>query len=230
MTSPDRNAWSTLASPAYGKHGRDWLAAASMPTPTDTRATANAPCGPGGTGRSRPSTKPSYDEFPSGSSRATSARPTHEQILATGFNRNHMINGEGGRIAEENRVEYVFDMTETMGTLWMGLTLNCARCHDHKFDPLTQREYYQLTAFFNQTPVNGGGGDPQTKPVLQASSTAQNEELARMNAEIVQVEEEIVKRRGERSKDQAQWEARMLKNLPRADWTRLLPRSAEARF
>lgn len=155
--------------------------------------------------------------------------PTHEQILATGFNRNHMINGEGGRIAEENRVEYVFDMTETMGTLWMGLTLNCARCHDHKFDPLTQREYYELNAFFNQTPVNGGGGDPFSKPVLQAGSSAQNKEIARMNAEIAQVEEEIVKRRNERSKEQAQWEARMLKDLPRAEWMRLLPRSAEAK-
>jgi hypothetical protein len=91
--------------------------------------------------------------------------PTREQILATAFNRNHMINGEGGRIAEENRVDYVMDMTETMGTIWLGLTLNCCRCHDHKFDPLLQREYYQFTAFFNQTPVTGAGGNAQTPPV-----------------------------------------------------------------
>ncbi|HTU26273.1 MAG TPA: DUF1549 domain-containing protein, partial [Pirellulales bacterium] len=63
---------------------------------------------------------------------------TFEQRLATGFCRNHMINGEGGRIAEENRVDYVMDMSETMGTVWLGLTLNCCRCHDHKFDPLAQ--------------------------------------------------------------------------------------------
>lgn len=93
-----------------------------------------------------------------------------EQILPTAFNRNHMINGEGGRIAEENRVDYVFDMTETMGTVWLGLTLNCCRCHDHKFDPVKQTEYYGFTAFFNQTSVNGGGGNPQTAPVLDASS------------------------------------------------------------
>ncbi|MFM7925169.1 MAG: DUF1549 domain-containing protein, partial [Planctomycetaceae bacterium] len=74
---------------------------------------------------------------------------TDEQRLATGFCRNHMINGEGGRIAEENRVDYVMDMTETMGTLWLGLTLNCCRCHDHKFDTLTQRDYYSLFAIFN---------------------------------------------------------------------------------
>lgn len=93
--------------------------------------------------------------------------PTHEQILATGFNRNHMINGEGGRIAEENRVDYVMDMAETMGTVWLGLTLNCCRCHDHKFDPLTQADYYRFTAFFNQTPVTGAGGNAQTPPVLE---------------------------------------------------------------
>ena len=59
-----------------------------------------------------------------------------------------MINGEGGRIAEENRVEYVFDMTETVGTIWMGLTLNCCRCHDHKFDPLLQREVLSTERIF----------------------------------------------------------------------------------
>ncbi len=78
-----------------------------------------------------------------------------------------MINGEGGRIAEENRIDYVMDMTETVGTVWLGLTLNCCRCHDHKFDPLLQKEYYSLFAFFNQTPVTGGGGDPQTRPVVE---------------------------------------------------------------
>ncbi len=94
---------------------------------------------------------------------------TKDQILATGFNRNHMINGEGGRIAEENRVDYVMDMAETMGTVWLGLTLNCCRCHDHKFDPLTQADYYRFTAFFNQTPVTGAGGSPQTAPILEVA-------------------------------------------------------------
>ena len=105
--------------------------------------------------------------------------PTHEQILATGFNRNHMINGEGGRIAEENRVDYVMDMSETMGSVWLGLTLNCCRCHDHKFDSLTQREYYQFTAFFNQTPVTGGGGNGQTPPVLDCPLPGQSENVKR---------------------------------------------------
>lgn len=105
---------------------------------------------------------------------------TVEQRLATAFNRNHMINGEGGRIAEENRVDYVMDMTETMGTVWLGLTLNCCRCHDHKYDPLAQTEYYRLTAFFNQTPVDGGGGNPQTPPVLEVASPDQKRRLAEL--------------------------------------------------
>ena len=109
--------------------------------------------------------------------------PTHEQILATGFNRNHMINGEGGRIAEENRVEYVMDMSETMGSVWLGLTLNCCRCHDHKFDPLTQREYYQFTAFFNQTPVTGGGGNAQTPPVLDCPLPGQSDKIEKAEAD-----------------------------------------------
>lgn len=103
---------------------------------------------------------------------------TPEQKLATGFCRNHMINGEGGRIAAENRVDYVMDMTETTGTVWLGLTFNCCRCHDHKYDPLTQTDYYQLFAFFNNTPVDGGGGNPQTPPVLDVPAPRLTEQIA----------------------------------------------------
>jgi mono/diheme cytochrome c family protein len=111
---------------------------------------------------------------------------THEQTLATGFNRNHMINGEGGRIAEENRVDYVMDMTETTGTVWMGLTFNCCRCHDHKFDPLTQEDYYRLSAFFNQTPVTGGGGNPQTPPILACPEPGQSERAETLRASLAE--------------------------------------------
>lgn len=82
---------------------------------------------------------------------------TPEQRLATGFNRNHMHNGEGGRIAEETRIENVFDRTETTGTVWLGLTLQCARCHDHKFDPTSNEDYFAFFDFFNQTSESGGG-------------------------------------------------------------------------
>jgi len=109
---------------------------------------------------------------------------TLEQKLATAFCRNHMINGEGGRIAEENRVDYVMDMTETMSTVWLGLTLNCCRCHDHKYDPLAQRDYYRLFAFFNQTPVDGKGDNPQTPPVIDLATPEQKAQLARLNKAI----------------------------------------------
>jgi mono/diheme cytochrome c family protein len=111
---------------------------------------------------------------------------TEEQKLATGFCRNHTINGEGGRIPEENRVDYVMDMTETLGTVWLGMTLNCCRCHDHKFDAIAQRDYYSLFAFFNQTPVDGGGGNPQTPPVLELPSDEQKARLPQLAAAVVE--------------------------------------------
>jgi hypothetical protein len=105
---------------------------------------------------------------------------TREEKLATAFCRNHPINGEGGRIPEENRVDYVMDMAETTGTVWLGLTFNCCRCHDHKYDPLARRDYYRLFAFFNQTPVDGGGGNPQTPPVIEVATAEQKAQLARL--------------------------------------------------
>lgn len=80
-----------------------------------------------------------------------------EQILATAFNRNHKQNSEGGIIAEEFRVEYVADRTNTVGTAFMGLTMGCARCHDHKYDPISQEDYYKLFSFFNSTVERGDG-------------------------------------------------------------------------
>ena len=80
-----------------------------------------------------------------------------EQILATAFNRNHKQNSEGGVIPEEFRVEYVADRTNTMGAAFMGLTVGCARCHDHKYDPVSQEEYFELFSFFNSTIERGDG-------------------------------------------------------------------------
>jgi hypothetical protein len=81
--------------------------------------------------------------------------PTREQYLATAFNRLHRQTNEGGSIEEEFRTEYVADRVHTFGTAFLGLSLECARCHDHKFDPITQREYYQLFAFFNNIDESG---------------------------------------------------------------------------
>ena len=81
--------------------------------------------------------------------------PTYEQQLATAFNRNHRTTQECGSLDEEFRVSYVIDRTNTFGKAFLGLTVECAQCHDHKYDPISQKEYYQLFAFFNQVPEKG---------------------------------------------------------------------------
>ena len=85
--------------------------------------------------------------------------PTKEQVLATGFNRNHKITQEGGVIDEEYRIEYVTDRTNTFGKAFLALTFECAHCHDHKYDPISQRDYYSTFAFFNRVPEKGLVGD-----------------------------------------------------------------------
>ncbi len=97
--------------------------------------------------------------------------PTKEQILATAFNRNHKYTEEGGVIEEEYRIEYVLDKTNTFSKGIMGITMECAQCHDHKYDPISQENYYQLFAFFNNTPEKGYEGDvsvskPAKTPIL----------------------------------------------------------------
>lgn len=81
--------------------------------------------------------------------------PTQEQLLATGFNRNHKITQEGGVIDEEYRIEYVTDRTNTFGKAFLALTFECAKCHSHKYDPISHEEYFQTFAFFNQVPEKG---------------------------------------------------------------------------
>ena len=80
---------------------------------------------------------------------------TVDQKIASGFNRNHLLNGEGGAIAEEQRFNNLFDRVDTTSTTWLGLTMACAQCHDHKYDPLTQADYYALLDAFNRVPETG---------------------------------------------------------------------------
>ncbi|MES2426001.1 MAG: PSD1 and planctomycete cytochrome C domain-containing protein [Bacteroidota bacterium] len=101
---------------------------------------------------------------------------TKEQLLATGFNRNHKITEEGGVIDEEYRVSYVTDRTNTFGKAMLGVSLECAHCHDHKYDPFSQKEYYQVFAFFNsvkEVGIESTVGGPETyakKPLMQISN------------------------------------------------------------
>jgi mono/diheme cytochrome c family protein len=94
---------------------------------------------------------------------------TPEQQLATCFHRNHMTNGEGGRDPEESRVDYVIDRVNTVGTVWLGLTLNCVQCHAHKYDPLPHADFYRLAAFFNSIDEDGKAGSG-AKPYLSYQS------------------------------------------------------------
>lgn len=112
---------------------------------------------------------------------------TIEQQLATCFHRNHMHNGEGGRDREESRVDYVLDRTNTMGTLWLGLTLGCTQCHDHKFDPISQRDYYSLTAYFNSIDEDGNAGD-RAKPFLKYRSPYAQQSVDQAEQLVIQTE------------------------------------------
>jgi hypothetical protein len=111
---------------------------------------------------------------------------TLDQQIASGFNRNHRTSGEGGIIPEEYRVEYVADRAQTTATVWMGLTAGCARCHDHKYDPISQKDFYRLFAFFNQIPNEHGfvwnyGPEP---PFVKAPLPGQRTHLAELDARV----------------------------------------------
>ena len=113
---------------------------------------------------------------------------TREQKIASGFHRNNMFNGEGGRIAEETRVENVFDRVETTATVWLGLTFNCTRCHDHKFDPLKQTDYFAFYDIFNQMSETGSASGSsrggQILPILDLSTDAERDALKAAQAHL----------------------------------------------
>jgi hypothetical protein len=123
--------------------------------------------------------------------------PTTDQKIATGFNRNHRINAEGGVIAEEWRVEGVVDRVETTGEVWLGLTLGCCRCHDHKFDPITQKDFYSFSGFFNSINETGTGDTGFTDkghnvpPLLKLPTPEQSRQIAALNAKIATAKKEL---------------------------------------
>jgi len=122
---------------------------------------------------------------------------TQEQKVATGFHRNTQINQEGGIDKEQFRVDSIFDRVATTGTVWLGLTVGCAQCHDHKFDPISQKEYYQLFAFFNN----------QDEPTLKVySDVAESESLKQ---ELQQVAKELDAYMAARADAYEQWESRL---------------------
>ncbi len=134
--------------------------------------------------------------------------PTVEQKVASGFNRNNMINFEGGAIPEEYLTAYVVDRVNTTGTVFLGLTVGCAQCHDHKFDPITQREYYGLFAFFHNVPENGlDGSKGNAAPLIPVPRAEQRAEIERLSAEIAGVEAQLNGPSSEMDSAQAAWES-----------------------
>jgi hypothetical protein len=118
---------------------------------------------------------------------------TIEQKIASAFNRNHLLNGEGGAIAEEQRFNNLFDRVDTTSTTWLGLTMACAQCHDHKYDPLTQADYYRLLDAFNRVPESGTPTRFSARirvapPVLELPSEAQTQKLAELEAKKTALE------------------------------------------
>ena len=117
---------------------------------------------------------------------------TKEQKLATAFNRNHAMTAEGGAIDEEFRLEYVFDRVNTTATAFLGLTMECARCHDHKFDPFSQDEFYQMAAFYNNIKELGmTGDDGNYGPMLILMDKESEEKIEEITSRIKQAEDTL---------------------------------------
>lgn len=139
---------------------------------------------------------------------------TVAQRIATGFNRNHMSNDETGLIDEEYRVEYVADRVETTTATWLGLTVACAQCHDHKYDPLSQREYYQLFAFFNNVPENGLLLGHDAPPRIEVPTAEQQAERTRLTAETTRAQTVFEPLRAQAQAELTAREAELLAAVP----------------
>ena len=145
---------------------------------------------------------------------------TLDQKIASGFNRNHRGNGEGGIIPEEYAVEYVVDRVDTTATVWLGLTLACARCHSHKFDPVGQEEFYRFFALFNNIPEEGRalkyGNSP---PLIKAPTGAQQQKLGELEKKAAGLESQARACETEVAAAQAEWESSVRGHEGVRDWS-----------
>jgi mono/diheme cytochrome c family protein len=129
---------------------------------------------------------------------------TTDQIVATGFNRNHMITHEGGTIPQENLTNYAVDRVKTTAEVFLGLTMGCAQCHDHKYDPLTQADYYRFFAFFNTLSDRGldGNAGQNAGPTVRAMSVLGQDEKAQIEQQLAELREHLE----QPLESQSQWE------------------------
>ncbi len=140
---------------------------------------------------------------------------TIDQRIASGFHRNHPVTDETGVIDEEYRVEYVADRVDTTATVWLGLTAGCARCHDHKHDPISQREYYQLSAFFNNVAERGLTTAKSAPPVLAVPTREQESSLDAARRRRVECERAFAAHEPSLNAAFAEWEKTADATLPR---------------
>jgi hypothetical protein len=148
---------------------------------------------------------------------------TTEQKIATAFVRNNMVNFEGGAIPEEYLTAYVIDRVSTVSTVWLGLTLQCCQCHDHKFDPFTQKDFYSLYAYFNHVPENGLDGQKgNAAPFIRTPTKEQQERLNTLAAGMKQAVGKLAAPMPALDDAQAQWE--QIASADKAtEWTALDP-------
>jgi hypothetical protein len=118
---------------------------------------------------------------------------TEAQLIASGFQRNNMVTHEGGTIPEENLANYNFDRVKTLGEAVLGLTVGCAQCHDHKYDPITQRDYYRLFAYFNTLSDAGldGNSGVNPRPFIEAKTVLPADELPELKARIANIRKQL---------------------------------------
>ncbi|HLV78752.1 MAG TPA: DUF1549 and DUF1553 domain-containing protein, partial [Chthonomonadaceae bacterium] len=145
---------------------------------------------------------------------------TEDQKLATAFNRCHLLNGEGGAIPEEQRNVILFDRVDVTATTWLGATLACAQCHNHKYDPYTQRDYYAFLAFFNNVPESGvppGGGQYRiADPAMAVGTEEDKTKLAAFERQIQDAHTQVASFQRDHAAEiqaaQAQWETESLRS------------------
>lgn len=129
-----------------------------------------------------------------------------EQRIATGFNRNTKINDEGGGDAEEYRTKAVKDRVATTATTWLGLTMMCAECHTHKYDPISHEEYYRFYAFFNST---ADGGNYSVEPTVAVPPPDLSRQVRYLREQIARVQRDLERAEAEAASTQTEWEARI---------------------
>lgn len=159
-------------------------------------------------------------------------KPTRDQLIATGFHRNEMTTSEGGALPEEYMVKYAVGRIDTTARVWMGTSLACAECHDHKYDPIKQKEYYQFFAFFNTIPENGLDAQLNPVPRLELKTPEHEQRLAQFNAEVSALElahkKIIEETNATYSAELAKWEQHLRqKNID--NWGPLLPIEATSK-